>query len=133
MIAVIVANPLSCLELTSENKSHLRVSRKPGKMRPMIKVTIRQAARRRGLKNAYQFGQSIGVADMVAARIWEGVQLPKLKTLDRICNAWGCGLDELIAYKRDASPNGHTSPVTPKKQIGTKTKAGKLSASRRGR
>lgn len=89
----------------------------------MIKVTIQQAARKRGIKNAYQFGQKVGFSDRVALRIWNNEQDPKLKTLDRICSAWGCGLDELIVYKRDASPNGHTSPVLRKKQTGTKAKA----------
>lgn len=91
----------------------------------MIRVMIKQAAKRRGHKNAYQFGQSIGVKRMVASRLWKGEQLPKLQTLDRICNAWGCGLDELIAFKRDASPNGHASPASRKKQVGTKTKVAK--------
>jgi DNA-binding Xre family transcriptional regulator len=91
----------------------------------MIKVMIRQAAKRRGFKNAYQFGQSIGVKRMVASRLWKGEQLPKLQTLDRICNAWGCALDELIAHKRDMSSNGHTSPAARKKQTGTKAKVAK--------
>lgn len=89
----------------------------------MIKVKIKQAAMRRGYKNAYQFGQSIGVKRMVASRLWKNEQLPKLQTLDRICNAWGCGLDELIAHKRDAPTNGHTSTVSRNKRIGTKAKA----------
>lgn len=98
----------------------------------MIKVKIRQAAKRRGYKNAYQFGQSIGVKRMVASRLWKGDQLPKLQTLDRICNAWGCGLDELIAYKRDGAMNGHTSPASRSKHAGAKP-SGAKSAAKRGR
>ena len=77
----------------------------------MIKVTIKRAAKRRGLKNAYQFGQRIGVANMVASRIWENKQPPKLKTLDKICNAWGCDLAELLVHKLDKT-NG--KPARPK-------------------
>ena len=94
----------------------------------MIKVMIKEAAKRRGLKNAYQFGQSIGVKRMVASRIWNNDQLPKLKTLDRICNAWGCGIEDLIVYKRDPKKphqekpdsNGHTSSLKRKRSSGIK-------------
>lgn len=83
----------------------------------MITVTIRQAAERRGIKNAYQFGQSLGVHQQVAVRIWENTQQPKLATLDRICNAWGCDLKELIVYSPDKKTNGHTTSRSPKKAI----------------
>lgn len=81
----------------------------------MIRVTIREAAKRRGYKNAYQFGQSIGVARMVASRIWKNEDTPKLETLDKICNAWRCRLDELIEHKLDKRPsNGHGSTILQK-------------------
>lgn len=102
----------------------------------MIRVTIKQAAKKRGFKNAYQFGQSLGLADMVAARLWKGSQLPKLKSLDRICNAWGCDLGELISYTPDRSRNGHSSTTTQKRvkkfPADSKTTASKLSGSKRG-
>lgn len=101
----------------------------------MITVTIRQAAKRRGLDNAYQFGQSVGLADMVAARIWKSDQLPKLKTLDKICNAWGCDLGELIVYVSDKNGRSTTSPQKRVKINPTvkKVKAVKLSATKRSR
>lgn len=108
----------------------------------MIRVMIKQAAKRRGLKNAYQFGQSIGVKRMVASRIWNNEQPPKLKTLDRICNAWGCGLEELIVHRREGHQekpdgNGRTSSLPQKrssgKKVAPKTKVGKLSSSKQGR
>lgn len=97
----------------------------------MIKVTIRQAAKTRGLKNAYQFGQSIGVSRMVAARIWKNDQPPKLKTLDRICNAWGCGLEELIVFIPGAPRSRYTSP-RPQKRVKKNVIAAKSSRQSRG-
>src|SRR5689334_6327231 len=79
----------------------------------MIKVLIKRAAKKRGLKNAYQFGQSVGLSDRVALRIWNNEQPPKLKTLDRICNAFRCSLDELIEHRLDRSTNGHTPGLSP--------------------
>lgn len=108
----------------------------------MIKVMIRQAAIKKGFKNAYQFGQSIGVSRMVAARIWKNEQPPKLKTLDRICEAWGCDLGDLIAYfpkrhQEKPDSNGHTKPLPQKrtrdKRVAPKTSGAKLSGSKRSR
>lgn len=89
----------------------------------MIKVTIREAARRRKLFNAHQFGESVGFARMVASRIWKGEQLPKLRTLEKICNAWGCDSRELIVIqadlKRTAKQRSRKTDVR-----GTKRRAG---------
>lgn len=97
----------------------------------MIKVLIRAAAKKRGIENAYQFGQSVGFSDRVALRIWNNDQPPKLKTLDRICDAWGCPLDDLIRHS--LSSNGHTSSPSRKKRIGEPAKAAKQSKKARGR
>lgn len=67
----------------------------------MIKVTIRKAAEKRKLKNPYQLAKSVGISKMVAGRIWENEQEPQLKTLDKICEAWGCDLSELVQYVRN--------------------------------
>lgn len=67
----------------------------------MIEVRIQQAARRRGLNNSHQLSLSIGVSRMVGSRLWEGKQEPKLSTLDKICEAWGCELSELIVRVPD--------------------------------
>lgn len=108
----------------------------------MIKVTIKQAAQKRGIENAYQFGRKIGVADKVAASIWNNTQEPKLKTLNRICNALGCGLEDLIVYRPDkqrpaSNNNGHTSSLPQKRSKDIKrvprTKAAKPSGSKRSR
>lgn len=95
----------------------------------MIRVTIREAAKRRGYKNAYQFGQSIGVARMVASRIWKNEDTPKLETLDKICNAWGCPLSDLIEHTLDKrSRNGHSS-TTPQKRAKKINRNGRSTAS----
>lgn len=72
----------------------------------MIKVTIKQAAKRRGILTPAELARRVGVQERVAGRWWktdtQGV-LPRLQSLDAICKAFGnCDLSELI--KR--IPNG---------------------------
>jgi DNA-binding Xre family transcriptional regulator len=68
----------------------------------MIKVTIRQAARRAGIKNAHQLQKLAGISPTMAAYLWRGDKLPELETLDRLCGVLHCELSDLV--KR----NGHT-------------------------
>lgn len=103
----------------------------------MIRVKIQEAAKKRGLENAAQFGRSIGVSNRVALRIWDNEQPPKLKTLDRICNAWRCRLSELIEHTPTTpSHNGHSS-TAPQKRVKKPVRNSKptasLSRSKRGR
>lgn len=64
----------------------------------MIKVTIQEAGKRRGVENGTQFAKSVGYKRPVGIRIWSGDQEPRLSTLDKICKAWGCDLSELVQY-----------------------------------
>src|SRR5688500_13911857 len=94
----------------------------------MIQVAIQRAAKRRGLMNSHQLSKSIGVSRMVGSRLWEGKQEPRLSTLDKICEAWGCDLDELIQRVPDKKHAKAGARRSGTKQTGGKrTKAVELS------
>lgn len=65
----------------------------------MIKVTVRQAALARKVKNYYQLGQMLGKGpknEMLAKRLWEGTHIPTLPTLYRVCDALNCKIEDLV-------------------------------------
>lgn len=62
----------------------------------MIKVTIRQAAKQAGIKNAYQLQKRAHISPAVAADLWKGETLPRLDTLDNLCEVLGCELSDLV-------------------------------------
>lgn len=65
----------------------------------MIQVTVKEAALRRGITNAHGLQLAIGISPTVAADLWNpNGALPRLQTLNRICDTWGCSLDELVAW-----------------------------------
>ena len=80
----------------------------------MIKVTIRQAAKRAGLTTAYQLQKAAGLSPAVAADLWRGEKTPRLETLDRLCDVLGCELADLIHR------NGHTK-ASPQKRASQPT------------
>lgn len=88
----------------------------------MIKVTIRQAARKVGIKNAYQLQKLAGLSPAVAADLWRGEKSPKLETLDHLCGVLECELWDLIQR------NGHTKTAPRKRSAklrsGSRTKVG---------
>lgn len=77
----------------------------------MIRVTIRKAALRAGVENAYQLQKRAGLSPAVAADLWRGEKLPRLETLDKLCDVLGCQLCDLVTR------NGHTR-AAPQKQAG---------------
>ncbi|OLE54578.1 MAG: hypothetical protein AUG51_07795 [Acidobacteria bacterium 13_1_20CM_3_53_8] len=63
----------------------------------MVKLTIREAAEARGITNAYQLQKAMDVKPGMAARLWKGeTEMIALKTLDRLCEALGCELTDLL-------------------------------------
>jgi len=85
----------------------------------MIRVTVQQAARRRGIKNAYQLAQRLQPTDVepkssfqkLARRLWKKDAQPSFATLDLVAAVLGdCDLSELIVRL----PNGHTKPLPQK-------------------
>jgi len=81
----------------------------------MIQVTIKEAARERGITNPTQLAEIMECAPTIIWKIWTGVHLPKLPMLDRICDALECELEDLVrrrahksspAKRRKAKRNG---------------------------
>lgn len=76
----------------------------------MIKVTVREAARKRGISSAYKLAQALGDEGRTTASVlWKGKEIPSLRTLDRVAEVLGdCDLSELITRlpnkKRRKSP-----------------------------
>lgn len=62
----------------------------------MIKVTIAQAAKKKGYQNPTQLANLMKKSPTVIWRYWEGHQTPGLDMLDRICDALDCELSDLI-------------------------------------
>ena len=81
----------------------------------MIKVTIRQAARKAGIKNAHQLQKRAGISPTMAAYLWRGDKLPELETLDRLCGVLECELSDLIHR------NGHTAANSQRRAKATKS------------
>lgn len=85
----------------------------------MIRVTVREAAERRGVRTYYQLARLLGDdQDVRAKRLWEGEALPTLPTLDKVCDALGCELAELVTRvppktHRQRPANGSASKRKP--------------------
>lgn len=63
----------------------------------MVRLTIKEAARTRGIRNAYQLQKAMNIHPGMAARLWKGeMEMVALKTLDHLCDALGCGLSDLL-------------------------------------
>ena len=90
----------------------------------MIRLTVQKAARKRGIKTAYQLAQRMdGVVgtkpepftEEVARRLWGGEVQPKLDTLSRVIEALGCEISELLRYIPDRRTK--TSPQKRSKKV----------------
>lgn len=73
----------------------------------MIKITVQQAAKKRGIKKAHHLQIEFGFSPAVAADLWRGTNghdspLPRLQTLNTICEKWKCPLDELVRWMPDS-------------------------------
>lgn len=63
----------------------------------MVRLTIREAAEKRGLTTAYQLQKKMDVPPGTAARLWRGdLEMVALKTLDFVCEKLECDLSEVI-------------------------------------
>lgn len=81
----------------------------------MIRVMIKQAARRRKITTPAELARTVGVKEAVAGRWWKWETpedpIPTLDSLDKICAAFDdCDLSELIKRipdKKKRRGNGH--------------------------
>ncbi len=66
----------------------------------MIKSNVREIAERRGIANANQLKDALGVSPTLAARLWRG-DFDKLgmNTLDKLCRVLRATPGKLLAYE----------------------------------
>jgi DNA-binding Xre family transcriptional regulator len=58
-------------------------------------------ARERDIRNAYQLQQRLGVAPMVARRLWNGeLKQMDFRTLMALCRAFECQPGDLLVYRK---------------------------------
>lgn len=72
----------------------------------MFRLTAKEAAKARGIKNYAELGREMtpeGATDaeksryaMIAMRLWRGKSMPTLPTLGLVCDALDCELSDLI-------------------------------------
>ena len=75
----------------------------------MVTLRIREAAEERGITTAYQLQKAMEVQPGMAARLWRGeLKMIGLDTLDRLCDAIGCELGDLLvrAPEKKAAKRG---------------------------
>lgn len=70
----------------------------------MIRAKIREVAEAKGVPNAYQLGELIGVTPNVSARLWKD-SFAKIGrgTLDKLCSALGCQVGDLLVYEPEGN------------------------------
>lgn len=67
----------------------------------MVKLTIRQAAEKKGITTAYQLQKAMNIPPAMAARLWKGeMKMIALSTLDALCEVLDCEVSDLIERKK---------------------------------
>lgn len=67
----------------------------------MVKLTIRQAAEKKGITTAYQLQKAMNIPPAMAARLWKGeMKMIALSTLDALCEVLECEVSELVVRKK---------------------------------
>jgi DNA-binding Xre family transcriptional regulator len=70
------------------------------KYRPMITVTIREQAEKRGITTAYQLQKLTGVQPSMASKWWRNdLEKVGIKTLDTLCTALKCKPNDLLRFE----------------------------------
>ena len=82
----------------------------------MIRVMIKQAARKRGIKTPAELARATGALEAVAGRWWKAADkkpFPRLESLDVVCKALDkiekCNLADLVKWvpEKKRRGNGH--------------------------
>jgi putative transcriptional regulator len=73
----------------------------------MIRAKIREVAESKGVPNAYQLGELIGVTPNVSARLWKDsfAQIGRI-TLEKLCSALNCQVGDLLVYEPESKRKG---------------------------
>lgn len=68
----------------------------------MIVVRIREVAKKRGIKNAYQLQKETGFHPSMAANLWKSEwEKSDLRTLNTLCNVLKCTPNDLLEFIPD--------------------------------
>jgi DNA-binding Xre family transcriptional regulator len=67
---------------------------------PMITVTIREMAEKRGYQTAYALQKAMNVPPSMAARLWSNeLKMIGMDTLDRLCTTLECEPNDVLRFK----------------------------------
>lgn len=67
-----------------------------------IELKVKELAQERDIHNAYQLQQELGVAPMVARRLWNNeLKQMDFRTLLTLCRVFNCQPGDLLIYKKD--------------------------------
>lgn len=68
----------------------------------MIKIVIKDAAKKVGITSSYQLQKAIGYDVSMSARLWKGEWTRiDVKTLNRICNTLRCTPNDILQFRPD--------------------------------
>jgi DNA-binding Xre family transcriptional regulator len=68
------------------------------------RLTIREAAERRGVTSSYQLMKALNIPPGHASKLWKGeMRMIGLDTIDALCNALQCKPSELFEYSPDGA------------------------------
>jgi DNA-binding Xre family transcriptional regulator len=70
----------------------------------MIVLKIQRFAETQGVENANQLAMRTGLPAPMAWKIWNQMAIPTLPTLNQLCEAFGCQLDDLAVYVEGEEP-----------------------------
>ncbi len=67
------------------------------------KLTIREAAEKRGVTSSYQLMKALNIPPGHASKLWKGeMRMIGLDTVDALCKALKCKPSDLIKYEAEA-------------------------------
>lgn len=66
-----------------------------------IELKVKELAQERDIQNAYQLQQELGVAPMVARRLWNNeLKQMDFRTLLTLCRVFNCQPGDLLVYRK---------------------------------
>jgi len=67
-----------------------------------IELKVKDIAQKHNIQNAYQLQKELGVAPMVARRLWNGeLKQMDFRTLATICRTFDCQPSDVLIYRKD--------------------------------
>jgi len=67
-----------------------------------IELKVKEIAQKHNIQNAYQLQKELGVAPMVARRLWKGeLRQMDFRTLATICRTFDCQPSDILVYREN--------------------------------